>query len=319
MRRMELRSFVRYDEKYVKLDISASTVCWSGSVRGGMGEVYKAEHQLLKRPCAIKLIRPEHAGNPKALARFEREVRTTAKLTHPNTIAIYDYGRADDGTFYYVMEFLPGLNLAELLRKNGPLPPARTVHILEQICGALAEAHTTALIHRDIKTSNIFITERGGVQDVAKLLDFGLVKVIDTADSEETQLTQLGSISGTPTYMSPEQAATDGVPGVPSDIYSSGAVAFRMLTGEAPFSGTSMEIMISHVRDKAPSLRAINADIPEELEAVVLKCLEKKPEDRYRSAHALREALLTCQLSDTWTESDAATCLVAAIGRTSCH
>ena len=142
---------------------------------GGMGEVYLAEHQLLKRPCALKLIRTGHLADPRMLERFEREVRLTATLSHPNTIEIFDYGRTEDGTYYYVMEYLPGLNLAELVQRHGPLPPGRAVYLLRQVCGALREAHAAGLIHRDIKPSNIFAARRGGMDDVAKLLDFGLV------------------------------------------------------------------------------------------------------------------------------------------------
>ena len=148
---------------------------------GGMGEVYLAEHQLLKRPCAVKLIRPGDAADPRALARFEREVRLTAALSHPNTVDVYDYGRAEDGTYYYVMEYLRGLSLAELVERHGPLPPARVVYLLRQVCGALREAHAAGLIHRDIKPSNIFAARRGGMEDVAKLLDFGLVRPTATA------------------------------------------------------------------------------------------------------------------------------------------
>ena len=186
---------------------------------GGMGEVYLAEHQLMKRPCAIKLIRPSKAADPHALARFEREVRATAKLSHWNTVEIFDYGRADDGTFYYVMEYLPGLSLADLVEKHGPLSPARAIHLLIQTCDALAEAHSHGLIHRDIKPGNIFAAERGGVHDVAKLLDFGLAKPL-SAETESVHLTQEGAIAGSPMFMSPEQALGDSEPDARSDVYS---------------------------------------------------------------------------------------------------
>ena len=148
---------------------------------GGMGEVYLAEHQLLKRPCAIKLIRPEGLSEPNVLERFEREVQLTATLSHPNTVEIFDYGRTEDGTYYYVMEYLPGLSLADLVERHGPLPPARAVYLLRQVCGALSEAHAAGLIHRDVKPSNIFAARRGGMDDVAKLLDFGLVRPVAPA------------------------------------------------------------------------------------------------------------------------------------------
>ena len=186
-----------------------------------MGEVYLAEHVLLRRPCALKLIRPERAGDPKNLRRFEREVQATATLTHPNTVQVYDYGHTDDGTFYYVMEYLPGLTLEELVKRHGPLPPARAIHFLRQVCGALEEAHAVGLIHRDIKPGNVIVCERGGVHDVAKLLDFGLVlSPVSEADGEK--LTQDGAIAGTPAYMSPEQAGGQDDVDARSDIYSLG-------------------------------------------------------------------------------------------------
>src|SRR5437588_4374564 len=164
---------------------------------GGMGTVYLAEHVLLRRPCAIKVIRHDQAGDPQTLIRFEREVRATATLTHWNTVEIFDYGHTDDGTFYYVMEYLPGMNLEDLLERHGPLPPERAVHFLRQVCQALREAHGIGLIHRDIKPSNIFACERGKVYDVAKLLDFGLVKGIGL-DNDNVKLTRDGAFTGSP-------------------------------------------------------------------------------------------------------------------------
>ncbi len=172
---------------------------------GGMGEVFRAEHVLLKRPCAIKLIKAANEAERHAIARFEKEVKATAKLTHWNTVEIYDYGRTDDGTFYYVMELLPGMSLEDLVEKHGPLPPARVVYLLRQVCGALQEAHLAGLIHRDIKPANIFAAQRGGVYDVAKLLDFGLVK--QRANESDGETASRESVSGTPLYMSPEQAS----------------------------------------------------------------------------------------------------------------
>ena len=172
---------------------------------GGMGAVYLAEHVLLRRPCAIKLIRPDQAGDPRTLIRFEREVQATATLTHSNTVEIFDYGHAEDGTFYYVMEYLPGMNLEDLVEQHGPMPPERAVHLLRQVCQALREAHGIGLIHRDIKPSNIFACERGKVYDVAKLLDFGLVKGFGLA-GDDAKLTREGAFTGSPAFMSPEQA-----------------------------------------------------------------------------------------------------------------
>jgi hypothetical protein len=196
---------------------------------GGMGEVYLAEHVLRRRPCAVKVIRPERAGDSRVLARFEREVQATATLTHPNTVEVYDYGHAQDGTFYYVMEYLPGLSLEELVKQHGPLPPARVVHLLRQVCGALQEAHAAGLIHRDIKPGNILLCQRGGRCDVAKLLDFGLVRA-HGLDGDGQRLTQEGALAGTPAYMSPEQAAGRADLDGRSDLYSrtSGGVWSRL-------------------------------------------------------------------------------------------
>ena len=221
---------------------------------GGMGEVYLAEHQLLKRPCAVKLIRPGDAADPRALERFEREVRLTATLSHPNTVEIYDYGRAEDGTYYYVMEYLPGLSLAELVERHGPLPPGRVVYLLRQVCRALREAHAAGLIHRDIKPSNIFAARRGGLDDVAKLLDFGLVRPAAAADA--AHLSGEGQILGTPLFMSPEQATGGRELDERSDIYSLGAVAYYLLTGRPPFDGEGgIGVMIAHARDPVRAAR----------------------------------------------------------------
>ncbi|HUG91336.1 MAG TPA: serine/threonine-protein kinase [Planctomycetaceae bacterium] len=275
---------------------------------GGMGEVYLAEHALLRRPCAVKLIRPERCGNPNDLRRFEREVRTTATLTHPNTIQIFDYGHAEDGTFYYVMEYLPGLTLEQLVSRHGPLPPARAVYFLRQVCGALREAHSVGLVHRDLKPGNIMICERGGQHDVAKLLDFGLVQTLAPAEGAE-RLTQDGAITGTPAWMSPEQAAgLDGLDGR-SDIYSLGCVAYFLLTGRPPFAdGSPVKVLAAHLYEPVVSLSTHRPEVPGDLEAVVLRCLAKKPDERYPDAVSLDQALSACDEAGVWTEVQAAAC-----------
>ncbi|MBC8355842.1 MAG: serine/threonine protein kinase [Planctomycetes bacterium] len=272
--------------------------------QGGMGEVYLAEHVLLKRPCAIKLIRPEKAGDAKSLARFEREVKATAKLTHWNTVEIFDYGRADDGTFYYVMEYLPGLNLGQLVEMHGALPPERVIHLMMQTCEALGEAHHKNLIHRDIKPGNIFAANRGGVYDVTKLLDFGLAKPL--VELDDSGLTQDGSITGSPLFMSPEQASGDGQPDARSDIYSLGAVAYYLLAGEPPFGGTNaMKVMVAHISKEPTPLIERNASVPEDLSDIVMRCLLKEPQDRFQNAESLREALADCQDAGNWTREHA--------------
>jgi serine/threonine-protein kinase len=266
---------------------------------GGMGEVYLAEHALLKRPCALKLIRPDSGDSPLALARFEREVQSAARLAHPNTIAIYDYGHTDDGTFYYVMEYLAGMGLDELVRRFGPLPAGRAIFLLRQVCAGLAEAHALGLVHRDLKPANIYIAVRGGESDVAKVLDFGLVKL--THDPAAPQLTADQSVSGTPSYMSPEQAVAQRDLDARSDIYSLGAVAYFALTGRPPFEGDgAMAVMIAHARDPVAPPSQYRPGLPADLEQVVLRCLAKKPEDRYPTAKALDEALAACAASSEW-------------------
>jgi serine/threonine-protein kinase len=271
---------------------------------GGMGEVYLAEHQLMKRPVAIKLIKPGKAGDPQALARFHREVQATAKLTHWNTIEIFDYGHTDDGTFYYVMEYLPGKSLADLVLQHGPLAPERVVAILEQTCEALAEAHRIGLIHRDIKPGNIFAAERGGVYDVAKLLDFGLAKpVIATAD---VNLTQDGAITGSPLFMAPEQAAGDGVPDARSDIYGLGAVAYYLLTGRPPFEADNpVKILLAHAQKAVVPPSQLQGGVPADLERIVLRCMEKNPADRYQSVGELAADLVRTSLHGKWTREHA--------------
>lgn len=273
---------------------------------GGMGEVFLAEHQLLRRPCAIKIIRPERASDPYMLARFEREVQATAKLSHWNSIYIYDYGNTADGTLYYVMEYLPGLSLQELVQKSGPLRPERVIYLLRQICSALNEAHGLGLIHRDVKPANVFVSERGGQFDVAKLLDFGLVKPTHDLVEQESELTLAGSFAGSPLYMSPEQALGEVAPDPRSDIYSLGAVAYYMLTGKPPFSGKqAMRLVLQHMNDR-PALpssvldRSVGWEIPSDLEAIVMRCMEKSQSDRFESACDLEQALAACRDANGW-------------------
>jgi serine/threonine-protein kinase len=272
---------------------------------GGMGEVYFAEHQLLKRPCAIKLVRPGREADRQILERFEREVRLTATLSHWNTVEIFDYGRAEDGTYYYVMEYLPGLSLADLVEDHGPLPPGRVVYLLRQVCQALREAHAAGLIHRDIKPSNIFSARRGGVDDVAKLLDFGLV--LPLLPDAPAHLTAKGKVVGTPLFMSPEQAQRGRDLDARSDIYSLGAVAYYLLTGLPPFDlEDAMEVMFAHARDPVVAPSRHRPGIPEDLERVVLRCLAKDPADRFPDAESLEQALAECTCASDWDAKHAA-------------
>ena len=254
---------------------------------GGMGVVYRASHAMLRRPTAVKLLRPGQAGE-QALLRFEREVQLTAELSHPNTVSIHDFGRTRDGVFYYAMEYLDGIDLQRLVDEDGAQLPERVIHILRQVLGALGEAHGVGLIHRDIKPGNIILCERGGVPDVAKVVDFGLVKELDTADG----LSREGALVGTPLYMAPE-AIRSGAADPRSDIYAVGAVGYYLLTGCHVFTGqTVMEICGHHLHTQpvSPSER-IGHDLPPDLETWVMRCLEKAPESRPGSAVEAAEEL----------------------------
>ena len=275
---------------------------------GGMGEVFKAEHVLLKRPCAMKLIRQEKNESSDALRRFEREVKASATLTHWNTIDIYDYGHIEDGTFYYVMELLPGLSLEDLVAMFRRQSAARTIWFLRQVCQALNEAHHRGLVHRDIKPGNIFAAYRGGRWDVAKLLDFGLVKEHVSVDSTDLKKTQEGTFSGSPYYMAPEQVKAYSDVDGRTDIYALGAVAYFMLTGAPPFRGdSSIEVLMAHAHAPIPSARETQESVSEELDAVIQKCLAKSPDDRFQTVLELDEALHLCPESSNWDYAKAIT------------
>ena len=271
---------------------------------GGMGTVYRAHHALLRRPTAIKLLPPERAGEMN-LKRFEREVQMTALLTSPHTVAVYDYGRTPDGVFYYAMEYLDGIDLETLVTVEGPLPPGRVVHILQQVCAALHEAHAIGLIHRDVKPANILLGERGGVYDFAKVVDFGLVK--DVQGTRSVALTAENTVTGTPHYMAPEAIRGDTEVGASSDIYALGATAYFLLAGRPPFEGPPMEVFAHHLRTiPDPPSKYLGRPISAPLEAAVLETLEKDPARRPASVREFAERLAACQDVETWTEAEAA-------------
>jgi eukaryotic-like serine/threonine-protein kinase len=271
---------------------------------GGMGVVYKAHHAMLKRPTAIKLLPSERAAG-RELERFEREVQLTSMLSHPNTISVYDFGRTDEGSFYYAMEYLEGLDLQALVEKSGPQPPARVAHLLAQVCGALVEAHGVGLLHRDIKPANVFLCERGGIRDVVKVLDFGLIKQFGSRN-EDAPRTESNAIVGTPMYLSPEAVTAPEEMDGRSDLYAVGALGYFLLTGAPPFSGKSMiDVCCQHLHAEPvpPSRRAVGP-IPASLEELILSCLAKSPARRPADAASLQRALLP--LAAAWTQEAAA-------------
>jgi eukaryotic-like serine/threonine-protein kinase len=276
---------------------------------GGMGEVWSASHRFLARPAAIKLLRPTTAGaGSRALPeRFEREAQATAALKSPHTVQVYDFGASDDGRLYYAMELLEGTNLESLVRRHGPQPPERVVYWLCQICHSLAEAHENGLVHRDIKPANLFVCRYGREDDFIKVLDFGLVSLRRPASDPGPTLTATGHLIGTPSCMPPEMATNKHPVDGRSDLYSLGCVAYFLLTGEHVFRAPSaIEIVAGHVtqRPPAPSEKAAQA-IPEELDQVVLACLEKSPEHRPQNADELLEMLNRCPLPQRWTQARA--------------
>ncbi len=271
---------------------------------GGMGVVYRARHCMLKRPAAIKLLHSMQLG-PESLARFETEVQLTCQLTSPHTIAVYDYGVTSEGLFYYAMEYLDGITLYQLVQDYGPLPAGRVIHLLQQVCSSLAEAHAAGLIHRDLKPENLMLCCRGGVPDMLKVLDFGLAKIV-SAHPERDQVSQ--SLSGTPLYMSPESISAPQSVDARSDLYSLGAVAYYLLTGTSVFSGETVhEVLCQHLREapQRPS-RRLGSFIDSDLEFVVLQCLAKDPASRPQSALELSRLLSKCLADKSWGGLDAA-------------
>jgi serine/threonine-protein kinase len=268
---------------------------------GGMGEVYRANHALLRRPAAIKLLR-EGEVNEAAMRRFEREVQLTSELTHPNTIAIFDYGHTPEGVFYYVMEYLEGLSLNALVAQYGPQPPERVVHVLEQVCKSLEEAHAHGLVHRDIKPANIILCERGTTPDFVKVLDFGLVKDLSAQDATAQDV-----VAGTPAYLSPEALADPDTIGPASDLYAVGAVGYFLITGQEVFERKSLVgLLRAQLLDRPmPPHERMGAPVPEVLEKLIMACLDKDPANRPQSALALRETLEAVELPHAWSEHKA--------------
>ncbi|MCP4546517.1 MAG: serine/threonine protein kinase [bacterium] len=282
---------------------------------GGMGEVWRAKHNMLARPAAIKIIRTgmlgpvDTHGVDRLISRFEREAQATAALNSPHTIQLYDFGRTGDDTFYYVMELLEGYDLRSLVKRQGPLPAARVIPLLRQVCHSLYDAHQNGLTHRDIKPANIFISRRGQDADFVKVLDFGLVKSSGNANvSNETQLTTEGIGSGTPAFMAPEMVTDQSLVDHRVDIYALGCVAYWLLVGAPVFEDdNALNVIVQHVKEPPPTPSSRSElNIPAELDRIVLDCLAKAPAERPQTARELSERLAACKVPDTgWTEAAA--------------
>lgn len=277
---------------------------------GGMGVVYRGRHALLRRPTAIKLLDVDMT-TPETIRRFEREVQITSQLSHPNTVAVYDYGHTPEGVFYYAMEYLEGINLDQLVQRHGPQPEGRVIHILRQICGSLSEAHRAGLIHRDVKPANVILTQRAGVPDLVKLLDFGLVKAVGS--QQAANLSMAGAVTGTPLYLSPEAIQHSDELDERSDLYAVGAVGYYLLTGGPVFTGKSIvDLLMHHVHTapEPPSSR-LGKFVSAEFEALLLRCLAKDRDDRPATAQELSLALAGIATARDWTEAEAASWWVA--------
>ena len=271
---------------------------------GGMGVVYKAHHAMLRRPTAVKMLDVDKV-NEGAIERFEREVQITSQLNNPNTVAIYDFGRTPEGVFYYAMEYLDGIDLQTLVERYGPQPVPRVIHILDQICGSLYEAHSLGLVHRDIKPANIMLNRRGGQPDVVKVLDFGLVKALD--EQKQAGLTQQASLTGTPLYMSPEAIQLPNSVDARSDIYAVGAVGYFLLTGAPVFEADSVvDLCQKHVATPpTPPSERTRSPIPAALESALLACLEKSRAKRPQTARDLAMLIARCPEAREWSIEDA--------------
>jgi serine/threonine-protein kinase len=271
---------------------------------GGVGNVYAARHDLLKRPTAVKLLKPSRATD-EMTARFEREAQLASQLSHPNMVEIYDYGLSSDGSLYYAMEYLEGETIGKLVLEDGPLPAARAIHCLRQVCAGLAEAHGKSMVHRDVSPTNIMVCHYGGEYDFVKILDFGLVKNI-AAEDEQT-ITRTLRILGTPLYLSPERLRDPADVDARADIYAVGAVAFFVLSGRRIFETLDDLALTSKVLNEVPSRLSVVAaqPIPAPLEALVAACLEKRREDRPQSIGEVGDVLEALAVRQRWSQRQA--------------
>ena len=260
--------------------------------QGGMGAVYRGKHVLMDKTVAIKVLRPALAGDDAVVARFSREAKAASKISHPHAVSVTDFGEGENGVVFLVMEYLDGRTLKEVVTSEGPLKLDRAVNIVRQVAGALDAAHSQGVIHRDLKTENIMLVRHDG-DEWAKVLDFGIAKILQPHGHGESDITHANLVVGTPQYMSPEQCSQSGALDARSDVYSLGIILYEMLAGRVPFAGESPTvIMMKQVQDPAPSVLAARPDLPEAVSGVIRKALAKQPIDRYQSAGELSSDLL---------------------------
>jgi len=267
-----------------------------------MGDVFLATHTILSRPTALKILR-EPRPNEATIARFKREARMASRLGHPNSIQIFDYGETADGRLFYAMEYVDGLNLAQLLTLEGPLTVGRSIYLLKQISGALEEAHALGLLHRDLKPSNIMVGRKGGLGDVVKILDFGIASSVSGVSED---ITRSNNVVGTPVYLAPERIRRPQQLDFRSDVYSFGGVAFHMLTGRSLFEGPGpAELIYQVMTAKRPSPSALRGDpLPDALEGLILDCLAIEPELRPSSMGDITQALKAIAAPEPWSQDE---------------
>ncbi len=258
---------------------------------GGMGSVYRGKHVMMDKTVAIKVLRPGLAGDDAVVARFSREAKAASRISHPHAVSVTDFGESENGVVFLIMEYLDGRTLKDLIRSEGPMPLARAVEIVRQVSGALDAAHLQGVIHRDLKSDNIMLSQTNG-GDWAKVLDFGIAKIQQPEGSRDNDITAANLVIGTPQYMSPEQCSQTGAIDARSDIYSLGVIVFEMLTGRVPFTGESPTmIMMKQVQDEPPSVLEARPDLPASVDELIKKALAKQPADRFQTAGELSESL----------------------------
>ncbi len=279
--------------------------------RGGMGAVYRGKHVMMDKTVAIKVLRPSLAGDDVVVARFSREAKAASRISHPHAVSVTDFGEAENGVVFLVMEYLDGRALKDIIRSEGPMPLSRAVEIVRQVSGALDAAHQQGVVHRDLKSDNIMLSRTNG-GDWAKVLDFGIAKIQQPEGVRDHDLTAANLVIGTPQYMSPEQCSQTGTIDARSDVYSLGVIVYEMLSGRVPFTGESATvIMMKQVQDQPPSILETRPDLPASVDRLIERALAKHPSDRFQTAGELSDALTQAAV-----EAGDSASVVPAVGET---